>query len=64
MNEEQETAHVLDLLKEFLNKHEAGECACNLSDGVYGLCLAGQWEDGVIDNAEVIRTLGVPPHEL
>ena len=64
MNEEEETARVLDLLKEFLDDHELGECPCDLSDGGYGLCFAGQWEDGIIDNKEVIRTLGVPPREL
>lgn len=58
MTEEQEEQVVQELLKEFLDDHELGECPCDLTDGGYGLCFAGQWSDGVIDNAEVIRTLG------
>lgn len=58
MTNEQETQIVLDLLKEFLDDHDSGQCRCDLTDGGYGLCLAGQWSEGCIDNAEVIRALG------
>ncbi len=58
MDDEQKTAVVLDLLKEFLDDHERGECPCDLTDGGFGLCFAGQWEDNVIDDDEVIQTLG------
>ena len=57
MTEEQETEVVLDLLKWMLDEHDAGECCCDLTDGGFGLCFAGQWSEGCIDNAEVIQTL-------
>ena len=57
MTEKQETDVVLDLLRWMLDEHDAGECCCDLTDGGFGLCFAGQWSDGCIGNAEVIRTL-------
>ena len=58
MTKEQEAEIALDLLKWLLDEHEAGECCCcDLTDGGFGLCFAGQWSDGCISDAKVIETL-------
>jgi len=46
-----------DLLKEQIEEHCKGKCNCDLQEGGYGLCYAGQWLEGVIDSLQVIKDL-------
>ena len=46
-----------DLLKGQIEEHHEGKCGCDLRDGGYGLCLAGQWLESMIDSLQVIEDL-------
>ena len=48
---------VYNLLKEQIKKHEDGKCECDLTEGGYGLCLAGQWLESVINSNQIIKDL-------
>lgn len=47
-----------NLLKKQIKDHEEGRCNCDLTEGGYGLCMAGQWLEGVISSEQVIKDLG------
>lgn len=44
--------------EEEIKKHENGTCRCDLTNGGYGLCMAGQWLEGVTTSEDVIGELG------
>lgn len=46
-----------NLLKEQIDEHDKEKCKCDLADGGYGLCYAGQWLGGIISSSQVIRDL-------
>lgn len=46
-----------DLLKKQIEEHDEGRCSCDLTDGGYGLCFAGQWLESMIDSLQVIEDL-------
>ena len=50
-----ERAH--NLLKEQIKEHDEGKCKCDLTEGGYGLCYAGQWLESMISSSQVIRDL-------
>ncbi|PIU51041.1 hypothetical protein COS91_06575 [Candidatus Desantisbacteria bacterium CG07_land_8_20_14_0_80_39_15] len=52
-----ENAKASDLLNDGIRSHNAGRCKCDLTEGGYGLCYAGQWLAGVITNQQVINDL-------
>lgn len=54
----EEEKRARNLLKEQIEEHNEGKCRCDLTDGGYGLCYAGQWLEGVISSSQVIRDLG------
>jgi len=55
MNEKE---RAYNLLKEQIEEHSEERCKCDLTDGGYGLCYAGQWLEGIISSSQVIRDLG------
>ena len=46
-----------NLLKEQTKEHDKGKCNCDLTEGGYGLCYAGQYLEGVISSSQVIKDL-------
>jgi len=44
-----------NLLKEQIEEHNKEKCKCDLAEGGYGLCYAGQWLGGIISSSQVIR---------
>jgi len=48
---------VRNLLKEQIKEHNEGNCKCDLTNGGYGLCYAGQWLEGVVSSSQVVRDL-------
>jgi len=51
------TRKVFELLQDQIKDHEAGKCNCNLTDGGYGLCYAGQFLEGIISPEDVLKDL-------
>ena len=45
------------LLKKQIEEHYKEKCSCDLRQGSYGLCYAGQWLESVIDSLRVIEDL-------
>ncbi len=48
----------LELLQDQIKDHKAGKCNCDLTDGGYGLCYAGQLLEGAISPETVLEDLG------
>lgn len=48
---------VKELLREEIVEHDKGKCNCDLAEGSYGLCYAGQWLEGCITSKQVIQDL-------
>lgn len=46
------------LLRDDIKEHDEGKCKCDLTEGGYGLCYAGQFLESVITAAMVIQDLG------
>lgn len=46
-----------ELLKDGIKEHDEGKCKCDLTDGGYGLCYAGQFLEGLITVDDVIQDL-------
>jgi len=47
-----------NLLKEQIKEHDEGKCRCDLTEGGYGLCYAGQFLESVITASQVLKDLG------
>jgi hypothetical protein len=43
-----------ELLEDLVNIHKEGECSCDLTEGGYGLCIAGQFIEGVISEEDFL----------
>ena len=48
---------VCDLLKRQIEEHHEEKCSCDLRDGGYGLCFAGQCLEGRVNSLQVIEDL-------
>jgi hypothetical protein len=46
-------------LKNLIIKHDTGQCNCDLTDGGYGLCYAGQYVEGVLSVDDVISNMAI-----
>lgn len=57
LTEIEEVVAVAEIPANLLNEHDAGECTCDLTGCGYGLCLARQYEDGVITAQQLIAEL-------
>lgn len=42
-------------IKIAIEYHESGKCNCDLRAGGYGLCMAGQYLEGLIDESELLE---------
>jgi hypothetical protein len=44
-------------IDKLIKKHEDGKCNCDLTEGGYGLCMAGQYLNKVISKEQFINEI-------
>ena len=45
------------ILKQLKINHEKGKCNCDLTEGGYGLCLYGQYENKIITKKDLLNEI-------
>ena len=46
------------VLSENIYEHEHNLCSCDLTEGGYGLCFAGQYLEGCLSSENILEDLG------
>lgn len=49
----------LKILNQLIREHEEEKCSCDLTEGGYGLCLAGAFLEGCMSLEDTLRDIEV-----
>lgn len=47
----------IKMLEQLVKEHDEGECNCDLTEGGYGLCLAGAYLEGCMSLEDTLNDI-------